>query len=134
MPHVTLQCLHKEKRFKREDQLSLILENVMLDNCRNYDKGSYFNSRFEDRGLERAQWFLTEILLPLSGYLRTFMLMDFKKNLPPSNVNISNPFTLKFLRNINHQQRVGSEPDIHVSRTRHKLLQHHRQCHVFYDF
>ena len=37
-----------------EDQLSLILENVMLDNCRNYDKGSYFNSRFRDRVRESA--------------------------------------------------------------------------------
>ena len=26
----------------------------MLDNCRNYDKGSYFNSRFGDRVRESA--------------------------------------------------------------------------------
>ena len=77
-------------------------------------------------GLERAQWFPTEILLPLSGYLRTFMLMDFcLKSTSFKCEYISNPLTLKFLRNINHQQKVGSEPDIHVSRIRHKLLQHH---------
>ena len=44
----------RRKSALKEDQLSLILENVMSDNCRNYDKGSYFKSRFGDRGGESS--------------------------------------------------------------------------------